>query len=149
MPKNRSNLLCHLWIRDFILLDGITNFQNYWLISPQFYYRKLLYWSNICVLSFRLPNSGPIIHVWDIKGGVLLAWYFARLMAWLSIYIVLMVDGSLWSPRAAGLWYSLLDSQNKLSMMTSSNRNIFRVTDPLCGEFTGHRWIPRTKASDA
>ena len=34
-------------------------------------------------------------------------------------------------------------------MMTSSNRNIFRVTGPLCGEFTGHRWIPRTTASDA
>ena len=34
-------------------------------------------------------------------------------------------------------------------MMTSSNGNIFRVTDRLCGEFTGHRWIPRTKASDA
>ena len=26
-------------------------------------------------------------------------------------------------------------------MMTSSNGNIFRVTDPLCGKFTGHRWI--------
>ena len=34
-------------------------------------------------------------------------------------------------------------------MMTSSNGNIFRVTGHLCGEFTGHRWIPRTKASDA
>ena len=34
------------------------------------------------------------------------------------------------------------------SMMTSSNGNIFRVTGPLCGEFTGHRWIPLTKASD-
>ena len=34
-------------------------------------------------------------------------------------------------------------------MMTSSNGNIFRVTGPLCGEFTGHRWIPRTKPSDA
>ena len=34
-------------------------------------------------------------------------------------------------------------------MMTSSNGNIFRVTGPLCGEFTGHRWIPSTKASDA
>ena len=32
--------------------------------------------------------------------------------------------------------------------MTSSNGNIFSVTGPLCGEFTGHRWIPRTKASD-
>ena len=35
------------------------------------------------------------------------------------------------------------------SMMTSSNGNIFRVTGPSCGEFTGHRWIPRTKASNA
>ena len=29
-----------------------------------------------------------------------------------------------------------------LHMMTSSNGNIFRVTGILCGEFTGHRWIP-------
>ena len=34
-------------------------------------------------------------------------------------------------------------------MMTSSNGNIFRVTGPLWGEFTGHRSIPLTKASDA
>ena len=33
--------------------------------------------------------------------------------------------------------------------MTSSNGNIFRVTGTLCGEFTGHRWIHRTKTSDA
>ena len=33
-------------------------------------------------------------------------------------------------------------------MMTSSNGNIFRITGHLCGEFTGHRWIPHTKASD-
>ena len=35
------------------------------------------------------------------------------------------------------------------SMMTSSNGNIFRFAGPLWGEFTGHRWIPLTKASDA
>ena len=34
-------------------------------------------------------------------------------------------------------------------MMTSSNGNIFRVTGHVCGEFTGPRWIPRIKASDA
>ena len=34
-------------------------------------------------------------------------------------------------------------------MMTSSNGNIFRVTGHLCRKFTGDRWIPRTKASDA
>ena len=34
-------------------------------------------------------------------------------------------------------------------MMTSSYGNIFRVTGPLCGWFTGYRWIPLIKASDA
>ena len=34
-------------------------------------------------------------------------------------------------------------------MMTSSNGNLFRVTGPLWGETTGHRWILLTKASDA
>ena len=29
-----------------------------------------------------------------------------------------------------------------LPMMTSSNGNIFRITGPLCREFTSHRWIP-------
>ena len=35
------------------------------------------------------------------------------------------------------------------NMITSSNGNTFRVTGHLCGEFTGPRWIPLTKASDA
>ena len=34
-------------------------------------------------------------------------------------------------------------------MMTLSNGNIFRVTGPLWGEFTGNRWFPLTGASDA
>ena len=33
--------------------------------------------------------------------------------------------------------------------MTSSNGIIFRATGHLCREFTGNRWIPCTKASDA
>ena len=42
-----------------------------------------------------------------------------------------------------------LDYWSFYVMMTSSNGNVFRVTGHLCGEFTGPRWIPRTKASDA
>ena len=34
-------------------------------------------------------------------------------------------------------------------MMTLSNGNIVRVTGPLRGEYTCHRWIPFTEASDA
>ena len=42
-----------------------------------------------------------------------------------------------------------IESDLQASMMTSSNGNIFRVTGHLCGEFTGQRWIPRSKASGA
>ena len=34
-------------------------------------------------------------------------------------------------------------------IITSWNGNIFRVNSPLCGELTGHGWIPLTKTSDA
>ena len=33
--------------------------------------------------------------------------------------------------------------------MASSNGNFFLGTGPLRGEFSGYRWIPLTKASDA
>ena len=46
------------------------------------------------------------------------------------------------------LW-DVLTHPYPFCMLTSSNGNIFRITGPLCGEFTGHRWIPRTKASHA
>ena len=36
-----------------------------------------------------------------------------------------------------------------LLMVTSSNGSSLRVTGLLCVEFTGHRWIPHTKTSDA
>ena len=41
--------------------------------------------------------------------------------------------------------FSLLPPVPGHVMMTSSNGNIFRVTGPLCGEITCHRWIPLTK----
>ena len=46
-------------------------------------------------------------------------------------------------------WTRLLLVRYELNMMTSSDGNVFRVTGPLWGEFTGHRWIPITKASEA
>ena len=52
---------------------------------------------------------------------------------------------------AQGKLYLAIDPVDNivLDSMTSSNGNIFRVTGHLCGEFTGHRWIPHTKACNA
>ena len=50
---------------------------------------------------------------------------------------------------SVGVAYQAHHGESCFRMMTSSNGNIFCVTGHLCGEFTGHRWIPLTKASDA
>ena len=55
------------------------------------------------------------------------------------------LDPLLSSPR---YWLSIF-FYSAFLMMTSSNGSIFRVTGHLCGESTGPRCIPRTKASDA
>ena len=44
---------------------------------------------------------------------------------------------------------SIQSSLQNAIIMTSSNGNIIRVTGPLWEEFSGHRWISFTKASDA
>ena len=56
---------------------------------------------------------------------------------------------SKWHPCFSVFCRDIRLRYHDMSMMTSSNGNIFRVTGHLCGEFTGHRWIPLTKASDA
>ena len=65
-------------------------------------------------------------------------------ISWITI-IQLLFD---WVFTRCGLVLIYSEVQNHC-MMTSSNGNIFRVAGPLCGEFTGHRWIPHRKASDA
>ena len=48
---------------------------------------------------------------------------------------------SFWFGHRAYKWYFQFD-QLLRSMMTSSNGNIFRITGPLCGEFTGTGEFP-------
>ena len=55
--------------------------------------------------------------------------------------------GNPWYRQWRQIWYHLHDC--RWHTKTSSTGSIFRVTGPLYGEFTGHRWIPRTKTSDA
>ena len=44
--------------------------------------------------------------------------------------------------------WKLLTETVPIFMMMSTNGNIFRITGPLCGEFTSHHSIRLTKASD-
>ena len=66
---------------------------------------------------------------------------------YISIGIMAWISNNIYTNR----WHVMshpCTQQFNGGMMTSSNGNIFRVTGPLCGEFTGHWWIPLTKASD-
>ena len=64
---------------------------------------------------------------------------------WCQLHVGMVVD-SLWPCDT--MWSSLLEvmacrqSIIMFTTMTSSNGNIFRVTDPLCGEFTGPGEFP-------
>ena len=49
-----------------------------------------------------------------------------------------------WSIAALSTFLILV----RCSIMTPSNGNFFRVPGHLCGEYTSHRWIPHTKASE-
>ena len=67
-----------------------------------------------------------------------------------AIYIGWECDTAIHRPWAILRYFVMVSRPfHNYIMMTSSNGNIFRVTGLLCVEFTGHRWIPRTKASDA
>ena len=60
-----------------------------------------------------------------------------------SLLLVTSSSYPMTTSRWAAIW------QYATCMMTPSNGNIFRATGHFCGEFTGPRWIPHTKASDA
>ena len=77
----------------------------------------------------------------DFKDADNLGWYRAC-----AGFIVCDIGFHLgWEDCSAYLYVKHLVN----NMMTPSNGNIFRIIGPLCGEFTGHQWIPHTKASDA
>ena len=54
------------------------------------------------------------------------------MLVYFPALLLLVIFHALWAMAKLKLW----------TMMTSSNGNIFRVTGPLCGEFTGPREFP-------
>ena len=76
---------------------------------------------------------------WSVKKDLLgpsYHFHIWRVLPQLSYYDT--VRGN--CPSNSTLWLILWH----WDIMTSSNGNIFRVTDPLWGGFTGRRWIPLT-----
>ena len=72
--------------------------------------------------------------------------FYSSILTWLSETCWIVPYTS--EPLLCIQLHHYLKSSPSYYMMTSSNGNIFRVTGHLCGEFTGPRWSPHTKASD-
>ena len=71
-----------------------------------------------------------------------------RLIWWNTIYQSVVYQSML-IRVCIRMWFHHRYKWTNVNMRTSSKGNIFRVTGHLCGEFTGHRWFPLTKPSDA
>ena len=91
--------------------------------------RQVIVW-----LYWKWKHNGLIINS--------ITWYESHVIVkWMELIF--------WMTPINPQWQNSVGHCVDLLMMTSSNGNIFRVTGHLCGEFTGPRWIPRTKVSDA
>ena len=66
-------------------------------------------------------------------------------MSKIYVYICQITRLYIHIPRMPVTCYIYICTYLPYHMMTSSNGNIFRVTGPLCEEFTGFWWIPLTK----
>ena len=90
----------------------------------------LAYWHINVSLSFNEFSASPSTLKWDSK-----IWYYIyHSIAWPSVlyFFLLLLEGT--QIKRYRYWCQV--------MMTSSNGNIFCVTGPLCGEFTGPGEFP-------
>ena len=71
------------------------------------------------------------------------------LIVWIHLFIIFKPTVAHTPLRLYKLKHWHTPACDLFPMMKSSNGNIFNVTGPLCGEFTGHRWTPLTMASGA
>ena len=101
-------------------------------------------YSPLGALEGKMTTSRPasVFIIWVRSGrcDCLVTWFCYQLIA---------KPGS---KTAAPSWpgpYVFTIRLHPMNMMTSSNGNISCVTDPLRGDFTGHRWILLTKSSYA
>ena len=122
--------------------DGVSNHRRLDCLLKRLFRRRSKKTSKLRVTAFVRG-----IHRWPVnsphKGPV------TRKMFPFDDVIMQCASDSVFVYVPLTLMWSSFCEAHFIMMMTSSNGNIFRVTGHLCGEFTRHRWIPRTKASDA
>ena len=160
-----------LW-RDVILLHYIVVWLSYFMMTPSNWNVSL---QALCAgnspVTGECPSQRPVTRSFDIFFELHLnirlskqsrcQWFETPLRSlWRHSNVTHILQGCRTSRISYCSWTIVWFLQCQWSnpggsvqinhiMVTSSNGNIFRVIDLLCGEFTGHRGITHTKASDA
>ena len=138
------------WIRKFIphFIEHVITYPRWAAFVPGLAAIKVRYSLHYGAISLGLPDGWPV-NPGDKNtcSGKLSSLLSAPHPAWDNHQFpqLVLIYFIIWPGLAI---YLAMCPVNHV-MMTSSNGNISRVTGLLCGEFTGHRWIPLTNPSDA
>ena len=132
-------------------------YQHRWMGGPD----ALVMFQKLCLLNKQhCVPIGPLLKMYDLSQSS----YLQTIM----LCVIMKSGYSLFVPMpmfgiCIQYWWKSLglcivsrlvgllvisDKKKQHCMMTSSNGNISSITGHLCREFTGHQWIPWTKASD-
>ena len=136
-------------ITRFILVDR-RNHNNHFSSNWRW---NSLWFCNSSGLSVAKPITKPILSYFCLSFLVSQSfrWYYDQILKGVHLSNIsgrlsLILGDISYSSFITSIYFKKHASNG--CMMTSSKGNIFRVTGHLCGEFTGHRWIPHRKASN-
>ena len=88
------------------------------------------------ILSVMISRCGIKLNHKDCHGSVIWCHWQHQM------FFMTTTSGAASDEKLTQWWPLYLSDPKIMSMMTSSNGNIFRVTGPLCGEFTGPGEFP-------
>ena len=140
---------CNVVLVDLVWLDHVSVSNNFCKL-----------WNTLCFVNISVNAFVNIVNISMSKCSfevIIIAWsnqinqlinqinicfklYSTDITVWGYIFLLMNVV------FVVSDWKTDLLSYD-VHMMTSSNGNIFHGTGHLCGEFTGQRWIPLTKAN--
>ena len=152
MPINNKPLLNHMLNHIYVVIWhhlATWSLLAYYLIMHPKHSAYLIQMTNTSISKLNGHMHIPYIKLYPWKNAVLIS---ISDNSWMLSVFAYMRSWAFWSPLVEVMVWCQMALSHYLNqwwlMMTSSNGNVFCVIGHLCVEFTGYRWIPRTKASD-
>ena len=139
-----------LWIGSWFGLLFFTSKRviDWYIMSWYLIFICLISGAQFDFSSTRFPNTPLLVRCGRDSSQIIFTTGREQKTVWYSVSCICEGE-SMKRGIIPKIWYFHASKWQDRNMMTSSNGNIFHANGPLWGEFTGHRWIHVTKASDA